>query len=513
MAIDLEKEQLAAQLKGSLLEFTKTFYPLLTGRQYIISNPLGREPHAITVCRELTTLFHQQRPAFGKGINIPPGYGKSVMCCMFVAWCFAQYPDCNFLYISYSHDLASKHTAFIKQIMTNKHYRYLFDVNISSDSRAKDNFKTVQGGEVAAFGAAGGITGCNAGNPGLDRFSGCVIIDDAHKPDEVHSATTRATVIRNYQETILQRPRDENVPILFIGQRLHEDDLAAFLLSGKDVREWDFTVLEGIDKAGNALYPEMQSLRYLQELQIKQPYVFSSQIQQNPIPSGGALFKPEWFVLLSEEPEIISTFITADTSETSKTYNDATVFSFWGLYEIVEFGQKTGQYALHWLDCWEIRIEPKDLQSEFMSFYAECMLHKVKPLIAIIEKASTGVTLISSLEGVRGLNIREVKRTKASGSKTARFLEMQPIVSAKLISFTYGAKHVDLCINHMSKITANDSHRHDDICDTLYDAIKPTLIDKTIINTKLNQTDYNSMARSLNSTNNKINNLKQKAYK
>ena len=101
MAIDLEKEQLAAQLKGSLLEFTKTFYPLLTGRQYIISNPLGREPHAITVCRELTTLFHQQRPAFGKGINIPPGYGKSVMCCMFVAWCFAQYPDCN-LYILFA---------------------------------------------------------------------------------------------------------------------------------------------------------------------------------------------------------------------------------------------------------------------------------------------------------------------------------------------------------------------------------------------------------------------------
>ena len=186
----------------------------------------------------------------------------------------------------------------------------------------------------------------------MDRFSGCVIIDDAHKPDEVHSATTRATVIRNYQETILQRPRDENVPILFIGQRLHEDDLAAFLLSGKDVREWDFTVLEGIDKAGNALYPEMQSLRYLQELQLKQPYVFSSQIQQNPIPSGGALFKPEWFVLLAEEPKIIATFITADTSETSKTYNDATVFSFWGLYEIEEFGKKTGQPLLaRWKVC------------------------------------------------------------------------------------------------------------------------------------------------------------------
>jgi predicted phage terminase large subunit-like protein len=513
MAIDYEKEVLAAELKGSLLEFTKTFYPLLTGRDFIVSNPLGREPHVVTICREYTSLFREQKPAYGKGINVPPGYGKSVLTCMFVAWCFAHYDDCNFLYISYSHELASKHTAFIKQIMSSKHYRYLFDVQISPDSRAKDQFSTTKGGTVCAFGSAGGITGSNAGNPGLDRFSGCVIIDDAHKPDEVHSATTRATVIRNYQETILQRPRDENVPILFIGQRLHEDDLAAFLLSGEDVRVWDFTVLKGIDEAGNALYPEMQSKGYLLELEKKQPYVFSSQIQQNPIPAGGALFKPEWFPLLAEEPQIIMTFITADTAETSKTYNDPTVFSLWGLYEIEHNGQKTGQYGLHWLNCWEIWIEPKQLESEFMSFYGESMMHPVKPLIALIEKKSTGVTLISSLESIRGLQIREVNRTSASGSKTTRFLEIQPIVSAKLITFTYGAKHVDLCISHMSKITANDSHRHDDICDTLYDAIKPTLIDKTIINTKLNQTDYNSLARSLNSKTNKVNNLKQTAYK
>ncbi len=486
--IDHDKEQLAAELRGSLLEFTKTFYPLITGRDFIVSNPVGRESHIITICREYTRLFHEQRPAYGKGINVPPGYGKSVLTCMFVAWCFAHYADCNFLYISYSHDLATKHTAFIKQIMSSRHYKYLFDVHIGTDSRAKDNFKTTIGGEVGAFGAAGGITGCNAGNPGLPRFSGCVIIDDAHKPEEVHSATTRATVIRNYQETILQRPRDENVPILFIGQRLHEDDLAAFLLSGNDVRTWDFTILKGIDDAGNALYPEMQSIQYLRTLQERQPYVFSSQIQQNPIPSGGALFKENWFVLLDEEPEMLATFITADTAETTKSYNDATVFSMWGLYEIVEFGQKTGQYALHWLKCWEIRVEPKDLKPEFMSFYAECMLHPVKPLLALIEKKSTGVTLISLLDEVRGIQIKEVKRTKVDGSKTVRFIEMQPIIAAKLISFTKGAIHAEMCINHMAKITGNDSHKNDDICDTAYDAIKTALIDKTLnVNTK--QTD------------------------
>jgi predicted phage terminase large subunit-like protein len=135
-----------------------------------------------------------------------------------------------------------------------------------------------------------------------------------------------------------------------------------------------------------------------------------------------------------------------------------------------------------------------------MSFYGDCMLHKVKPLIAAIEKKSTGVTLCSVLQDMRGLSIREVKRTKASGSKTDRYLEMQPIIASKLVSFTKGAKHTDTFINHMMKITANDTHRHDDLCDTMYDAIKLTLIDKTL-NISQNQDGSHivkSMAQEMN---------------
>jgi len=36
------------------------------------------------------------------------------------------------------------------------------------------------------------------------------------------------------------------------------------------------------------------------------------------------------------------------------------------LYEIEEFGHATGQYALHWIDCLEIRVEPKDLKESFL---------------------------------------------------------------------------------------------------------------------------------------------------
>ena len=487
MNIDNTKEQEASLLRGSLLEFNRFFLKHLTQRDFILSQPVGRESHQITICRELTKLTRLETQSQRLAINVPPGHGKSLLVSMWVAWCFAQYPDCNFIYISYSHDLAAKHTSFIKNIMSSSMYRYLFDVGIKQDSRAKDHFMTTAGGAVAAFGSAGAITGRDAGLPGLNRFSGGVIIDDPLKPDEAHSDSVRERVNRNYEETIRQRVRGINVPIVFIGQRLHEADLGHYLLSGEDIRPWDAVVLKALDDAGNALYPEVNPKEQLLALQDKSPYVFASQFQQNPIPAGGSLFKPEWLLDLENEPDIQLTFITADTAETSKSYNDATVFSFWGIYEIEVFGRKTGELGLHWLDCQEIRVEPKDLRESFLDFWRDCSRHRVAPLVAAIEKKSTGVTLISILDEMQGLQIRNIERTKASGSKTERFIEMQPIIASKRITFTSGSKHAVFCREHLRKITANDTHRHDDIADTLYDAIKIALIDKSLIlNTKQN---------------------------
>ena len=109
-------------------------------------------------------------------------------------------------------------------------------------------------------------------------------------------------------------------------------------------------------------------------------------------------------------------------------------------------------------------------------------------MIAAIEKKSTGVTLISTLQELRGIQVRNIERNRSSGSKTTRFLAIQPEVAAKKISFTTGARHADMCIKHMAKITANDTHRHDDIADTLADAVKIALIDK-LINVKSKQDD------------------------
>jgi predicted phage terminase large subunit-like protein len=377
-------------------------------------------------------------------------------------------------------------------------YGYLFDVYLCADSKAKDSFKTIQGGSIKAFGSSGSVTGQDAGLPGLDRFSGALVLDDAHKPDEAHSDNVRQGVIDNYDETIRQRCRGLNVPIICMGQRVHEADLTDFLTNGKDVDEWHTTIIKSLDECGNALYPEMMPKEKLLILQDKSPYVFASQYQQDPLPSGGGLFKPEWFILLDEEPIFLSTFITADTAETDKSWNDATVFSFFGIYEIEFLGNKTGQIGIHWIDCLEIRIEPKDLKDSFMDFYANCMLHKKPPSVAAIEKKSTGVTLLSTLGEIRGIQIRQIDRNRSSGSKTQRFIDIQSSVSSKLISFTEHARHADSCISHMSKITANNTHRHDDIADTLADAIRMALIEKTIYSFDDSQEDRKQILGVLN---------------
>lgn len=513
MILNADKEQLASELRSSLIEFTQFFYPILTGRQFIISQPMGRESHHVTICRALTSAARLEIPDHRLLINVSPGSGKSTMLAMWVAWTLAKWPDSRFLYISYSKVLAAKHTETIKRIMQLAQYNYLFDVRIRHDSKAREYFQTTDGGAVAAFGSGGAITGQDAGLPGLDRFTGAVIIDDAHKPDEVHSDTIRQSVIDNYRETIQQRARGINVPYIFIGQRLHEDDLAAYLIAGKDGYEWHKVILKGIDEAGNALYPEVDPLAKLLKKQQTDPYVFSSQYQQDPIPAGGALFKPEWFVMLEEEPQILYSFITADTAETSKTYNDATAFSFWGIYEIESYGVKTGQYGVHWIDTIETRIEPKDLKDTFLDFWQQCMRYPKPPQMIAIEKKSTGGTLLSLLDEIRTVKLVDIPRTREQGNKTKRFLDAQPYVAERRVSFPAYGKHVKLCVEHMSKITANETHRWDDIADTAADAIRIALIEKNIISSQINATDYSGLAKTITSTSQKINRLRQSAYR
>lgn len=496
--------QIKQELAGSLLDFIQTFYRLRCHRLFMLSDPIGRESHYETISKALTKVIDGEISRLI--INVPPRYGKTEMLIHFVAWAMGIYPDSNFLYVSYNLDLAMKQTATIKNLIEMKQYRDVFGVRLSQDTRSKANFETTAGGSVYAAGAGGTITGRGAGVRGIiNRFSGAIIIDDIHKPDEATSDTIREGVMEWYYNTMISRANNAQTPIIFIGQRVHENDLAGHFI---EQGGWHVVSLPALDEAGNALHPDLHKKEALQQIEKNTPYVFAAQYQQNPQPAGGGIFKPEWFYICDEEPNILATFITADTAETSKTYNDASVFSFWGLYRI----ENTDEYALHWIDCLELRVEPKDLETEFLDFYHKCCGHRVKPRLAVIEKKSTGVTLASSVGKMRSLNVKALDRNSSSGSKIERFLAMQPYLAAKLVSFTKDARHKDLCIEHMRKITANDSHRFDDIADTCQMAVEVGLIQKSMQSYIFRQGDGQNKATAVNimSTFRKVLDLRKK---
>lgn len=487
--VDLEAMRQIATKRGlfyaSFLTFVKTFYKFRTGRDFNLSHPLGRESHYITIARVLERVIRNECRRLI--INVPPRYGKTELLIHFVSWALARYPDSNFIYVSYAHSLAKKQTQTIRNIIQMPEYEQIFDVKLKEDTTAKDNFETTKGGCVYAVGAGGGITGRGAGINSSKRFGGCIVIDDIIKPDEATSDTIRESINEWYYNTLQSRTNSPNTPIIIIGQRVHEYDLAAKLMEDP---EWETLIIPAIDEAGNALHPQMHDLKALRKMQDESPYNFAAQYQQNPQPSGGGIFKPDWFPLFELAPTVLDTFITCDTAETDKDYNDPSVFSFWGIHRIMHRDTETDIFGLYWLDCLEVRVEPKDLEHTFMNFYARCMMHKVKPQLIAIEKKSTGVTLASVLKSLQGLQIRDIERSKASGSKTSRFLEMQPYIASKRVSFPENGKHTNMCVEHLRKITANNTHRFDDIADTLYDAVKLALIDEVIIRRVKNTTDH-----------------------
>lgn len=461
---------------GGFFHYCQIAYEQFTGRPYMLTRPVSQVSHQIVLCNALEDVFYGRIENLN--VIMPPGFLKSTHLILFVTWAYSIYPDCNFIYWSYSRDLAATHTAKIRAIMSLPFYNELFFVGIDPKSRARDNFYTTEGGRVYASGLGGTITGIDAGLPFCPRFSGGAIGDDGHKLSDLPSDTIRAKNHADFDETIAQRTRGVNVPQIYVGQSAHEDDFSQRFRRNQETRPWTTLILRGLNELDQSLAPEIKSAEELIKLRELKPYVFWSQYQGEPTPAGGALFLDKWFVLLDEEPEMLVTFITVDTAETDKSYNDATAFTFFGVYKILENNKETGDLGLHIINNWEIRVEPKDLEQNLMDFYGQCMLYPTTPKFIAIEKKSTGVTLASTVKEMRGMLVREIERTVKSGSKAQRFIDCQGFISKKLVSLPRMGRHTPKVITHMSKISAAMTQQHDDIADTIADAIDLTYISK-----------------------------------
>ena len=244
-------------------------------------------------------------------INMPPRYSKTEMAVKtFIAKGLAINPAAKFIHLSYSGGLALENSDQTKEMVASEWYRELFPgVTIRKDAKAKQKWYTTKGGGVYAAASGGQVTGFGAGtvethegqnyheedeeeidqdftiDENEELFGGAIIIDDPLKPDDASSAVTRDKVNNRFETTIRSRTTSRKTPIIVIMQRLHQKDLAGYLMD-LEPDEWEVLSLPAITKDENgeehALYPFKQTLEELHKLRKANPIVFDAQYMQNP---------------------------------------------------------------------------------------------------------------------------------------------------------------------------------------------------------------------------------------
>lgn len=191
-------------------------------------------------------------------VNIAPGYTKTEQVVLnFIARGLALNPRSKYIHTSYSGDLAQENSSKIKETVELQEYQELWPMKIRVDSKGKKRWFTEQGGGMMAAASGGQITGFRAGRM-EEGFTGAFINDDPLKPDDAYSATKRNSINNRFNNTHRSRLAVETVPMINIMQRIHEDDLAGYLLKGGSGDVWHHLVIPTYltDEVLDAPYPE-----------------------------------------------------------------------------------------------------------------------------------------------------------------------------------------------------------------------------------------------------------------
>jgi predicted phage terminase large subunit-like protein len=279
--------------REDLYTFSRWMFARRRGYQWIRSN------HHKIICDALMRVFNGECKRLI--INVPPRYSKTELAVVnFVAWAMGKVPDSEFIHASYSAQLAANNSAQIRSMVQHEDYQRIFP-DCVLDSDARSHWTTTKGGVMYAAGAGGTITGFGAGKH-RDGFGGCILIDDPHKADEARSDVIRENVIDWFQNTLESRRNSPDTPIVLIMQRLHERDLAGWLLNGGNGEEWDHVCLPAIQDDGSALWEDKHKIEDLRRMEQAAPYVFAGQYMQSPAPAEGGLFKPDQLQVIDALP-------------------------------------------------------------------------------------------------------------------------------------------------------------------------------------------------------------------
>jgi len=428
------------------------------------------------ITQKLEKIVFQENKKRNLVINIPVGSGKSILVQYFISWCFARDINNAFVYTSFSDLLINKLSKETKEIVEHPMWTQLFDSTLKKDEKAKVNWgfnDSVNRTGLTAGTIGGSITGLDAGNPNIKKFSGALIIDDPTDVSKIKYENTRIETIGFYENKLATRRRTPTTPTILIMQRLHKEDLTGYLLENYP-EDWDSLVIPAINKKGESFWPQNFPVKNMNIIRDKRPDLYFSQYQQNPTIEGGNLFKLDWFKFVNETPQkFIYRFITADTAYKDKQQNDYTVFGYWGVtYD------NTNKPILYLIDMKRKRIKALDIERWIDSWIAEKISYGFRD--TWIEDKGHGIYLNQCFR-IKGYNIPSEDTIKETLPRERDKVERAHNIIAFIDRINYNVyinNHIECIEDLKSEIVGFPNATHDDIVDCLIDAVKIALAKK-----------------------------------
>lgn len=267
----------------------------------INGNPWKKGDHHKRICDALMKVYNGEIKRLV--INIAPRYSKTELAVVyFTAFCMGHKPDSEFIHASYSATLAEGNSVNIRNVVSHPEYAKIFpNMELASDSKARADWKTTNGGRFYATGFGGTLIGIGAGKM-REGFGGAFIIDDPIKASEAHSEKIRDSVIDDFKSSVKSRLNAPWTPMILIMQRLHENDLAGWVLAGNDDEEWESLIIPSRNPDGSPLWPFKHSAKMLDALEKADEYGFSCQHLQRPAPPEGGMFKADRITIVDIVP-------------------------------------------------------------------------------------------------------------------------------------------------------------------------------------------------------------------
>jgi predicted phage terminase large subunit-like protein len=431
--------------------------------------------------------------------NVPPGTMKSLILNVFwPSWEWGPRNMPHLRYVCAAHkveNLSARDSRRMRQLITSEWYqkRWGDRVSLAKDQNEKLNFvNSAQGFRIAT--SITSLTGIRG-----DR----VLIDDPHSVDSASSEAQRESEVTTFLEAIPSRLNNPiSSAIVVIMQRLHEEDVSGVILDkglGYDhimlpmrydpgrARPTKLGLEDPRSDEGELLFPQRFPLDVVErDERAMGPYASAGQFQQSPEPRGGGIIKRDWWQLWAEAsyPPMEYIIASLDTAYTTKTENDPSAMTVWGVFSggnqaatasrvasrdgekissvVRTYSQEHPRVML--MAAWQERLEIHELVEKVRKTMQDFHVDKL-----LVENKASGHSVAQEIRRVYGYDDFAVQLIDPKGQdKLSRLYSVQHIFSEGLI-FAPDRSWSDVVINQVAQFPRG---KHDDLVDSTSMAVK-----------------------------------------